>query len=159
MSLERAVNQRCTCVIKRKKKRTQVRVMKEYWQVPAAVELDGYRKVRVMESLQTDGCGPQWPPVEQPQPRCGRSAKWILEDNTACYGQDKKLGQYSSLSLSPHTETSTLSRIKCERYIFLKTSVFVCSLNFVNFVWLCFCLYLYVGLRQKYDHIKKKVYA
>ena len=25
---------------------------------------------------------------------------WVLEDNTACYGQEKKLGQFSSLSLS-----------------------------------------------------------
>ena len=30
------------------------------------------------------------PPFEQPQPRCGRSAKRFLEDNTACYCQKKK---------------------------------------------------------------------
>ena len=62
-------------------------VMKEYRQVPAAVELIGHRKARARTSLQTEGFGPQQPPVEQPQPRCG-------------YGQEKKLGQYSSLSLS-----------------------------------------------------------
>ena len=28
--------------------------------------------------------------VEQPRPR-SRSAKWNIEDNTACYGQEKKL--------------------------------------------------------------------
>ena len=101
LTLDRAVNQRCTCVNKQKKKRKQVDIMKEYRQVPAAVELVGDRKARVRASLQTEGCGSQRTPVEQPQPRCGRSAKWVLEDNTACYGQEKKLGQYSSQSLSP----------------------------------------------------------
>ena len=70
-------------------------------QVPAAVELVEDRKARVSASLQTECCGPQRPPVEQIQSRCGRSAKWVLEDNTGCYGQEKKFGQYSSLSLSP----------------------------------------------------------
>ena len=74
LTLDRAVNQRCTCVNKRKKKRKQVDIMKDYRQVPAAVELVGYRKARVRASLQTEGCGPQRPPVEQPRPRCGRSA-------------------------------------------------------------------------------------
>ena len=61
---------RCTCVNKRKKKRKQVGVMKEYRQLLAAVELVGDRKA----SLQTKSCDLQRPPVEQPQPRCGRSA-------------------------------------------------------------------------------------
>ena len=39
-----------------------------------------------------------------------------------------------STHLSHTTETSTRSRIKCERYIFLKRSVFVRSLKFVNYV-------------------------
>ena len=39
--------------------------MKEYRQVPAAVELVGDRKARVRASLQTEGCGPQRPLVEQ----------------------------------------------------------------------------------------------
>ena len=75
--------------------------MKEYRQVSVAVELVGLRKVRMRASLQTEGGGPQLHLVEQPQPGCGRSAKWVLEDNTACCGLDNKLGQYSSLSLSP----------------------------------------------------------
>ena len=101
LTLDWAVNQRCTCVNKQKKKPKQVGVMKEYRQMLAAVKLVGDRKVRVRACLQTEGCGSQRPPVEQLQPRCRRSAKWVLEDNTACYGQEKKLGQYSSLSLSP----------------------------------------------------------
>ena len=41
-------------------------VMKEYRQVPVAVELVVHRKARVRASLQTEGGGPQRPPVEQP---------------------------------------------------------------------------------------------
>ena len=37
-----------------------------------------------------------------------------------------------SIHLSHTTETSTFSRIKCERYIFIKKCV--CSLKFVNYV-------------------------
>ena len=94
--LDRTVNQRSTCVNKWKKKWKQVGVMKEYRQVLVAVELVGHRKARVRANLQTEGCGHQ-----QHKPRCRRSAKWVLEDNTACHGKEKKLGQYSSLSLSP----------------------------------------------------------
>ena len=65
---------RWTCVNKRKKKQKQVGVMKEYRQVSAAFELVGHRKARVKASLQTEGCGSQRPPVEQPQPRCWRNA-------------------------------------------------------------------------------------
>ena len=49
--------------------------MKEYGQVPEAVELVEDRKARG----EAVGCGPQQPPVEQPQPRCRRSAKRVLE--------------------------------------------------------------------------------
>ena len=74
LTLDRAVNQRCASVNKRKKKRKQMTVMKEYRQVPAAVELVGDRKARMKASLQTESCGPQRPPDEQPEPRCVRSA-------------------------------------------------------------------------------------
>ena len=98
LTLDWAVNQRCTCVNKRKKKRK----MKVYRQMPAAVEAVGGRKVSHLADWERPAVGniPQRPPVEQPQSRCGRSSKWFLEDNTACYGQGRKLGQYSSLSLS-----------------------------------------------------------
>ena len=52
LTLDRAVNQTCTSVNKRKKKRKQVGVMKEYRQMLAAVELVGDRKARVRSSLQ-----------------------------------------------------------------------------------------------------------
>ena len=51
--------------------------MKEYRQVPVAVELVGDRKAKVRASLKTEGHGPQQPPVEQPQPRCGRNAAMV----------------------------------------------------------------------------------
>ena len=53
LTLDRAINQRCTCVNKRKRKRKQVDVMKEYRQVPVAVESVSERKARVRTSLQT----------------------------------------------------------------------------------------------------------
>ena len=59
MTLNRALDQRCTCVNKPKKKRKQMDVMKEYMQISVAVELVGHRKARVRASLQTEGCDPQ----------------------------------------------------------------------------------------------------
>ena len=72
---------------------------------------------RSENQLLTEGLGPQWPTVEQPS----RMRK------KCCYGQ-KNLGQYVAvcprLQLTSHTQpTSTLSRIKCERYIFIKKCV------------------------------------
>ena len=60
----------------------------------------------------------QWPTVEQPQPRWGRSAAMVR----------RTLGQYVAvcprLHLTSHTQpASTLSRIKCERYIFIKKCI------------------------------------
>ena len=75
-------------------------------------------------------CGPHWPTVEQPQPRWGRSAAMAR----------RTLGQYVAvcprLQLTSHTQpTSTLSRIKCESYIFIKK----CVRSFIevrHYVWL-----------------------
>ena len=62
-----------------------------------------------------------------------------------CYGQ-KNLVQYSSLCPSPthlsHIIKITLSRIKCERYIFMKKCV-RSSLK-SSLLWLCFRIYLYI---------------
>ena len=116
--------------------------MKEYRPVPVAVELVGDRKARVRDSLQTEDCSPQRPPVEQPQSRCVRSGKWVVEENSVLWSREK-LGRYSSLSVFTHlshtTEPSTLSRIKCERYIFIKK----CFRSFIE-VRHDLCLYLYL---------------
>ena len=60
-----------------------------------------------------------------------------------CYGQ-MNLGQYSSLSPSPThlspTRNITLSRIKCERYIFIKKcirSLLKSSLRWLCSVYIC----------------------
>ena len=76
LTLYWAVNQRYTCVNKRKK-RKQVDVMKEYKQVSAAVVLVGHRKARVRACLRTEGCGSQRPPLEQHQPRWERTAAMV----------------------------------------------------------------------------------
>ena len=82
-------------------------------------------------------CGPQWPTVEQPQPRWRRSAAVVTR---------RTLGQNNSLSPSSthlsHTTNITLSRIKCERYIFIKK----CLRSFIEIRILClimFRIYLY----------------
>ena len=58
-----------------------------------------------------------------------------------CYGQ-KNFGQYVAvcprLQLTSHTQpTSTLSRIKCERYIFIKKWV-RSFIDVHHYVWLCY---------------------
>ena len=74
--------------------------MKEYRQVPAAIKLVEDRNARVRTSLQTEICGlsnlhlPGW---------ATQAKMW----KKGCYGQEKNLGQYKSLSLSPlisHTQ-------------------------------------------------------
>ena len=95
-------------------------------------------RCRSESQRQTEGFGPQWPMVEQPQPRWERSAAMIR----------RTLGQYvpvcPRLQLTSHTQpTSTLSRIKCERYIFIKK----CVRSFIevrHYCWLCFRVYLYM---------------
>ena len=70
------------------------------------------------------------------QPECLRSAAMVKGT----------LGQYVAvcprLQFTSHTqETSTLSRIKCERYIFIKK----CVRSFMevrHYVWLCLCMYM-----------------
>ena len=70
-----------------------------------------------------------------------------------CYGQ-KNLGQYVAvrprLQLTSHTQpTSTLSRIKCERYIFIKKCVrsfieVVIIVDYVSaYICICICMWLY----------------
>ena len=67
MTLDQAVNQRCTCVNKRKKKRKEVGAMKEYGLVPAAVELVGDRKARVRTSLKHENAPwGLWPRLSNP---------------------------------------------------------------------------------------------
>ena len=124
LTLDQAVNQRSTCVNRWKKKRKHVGIMKEYRQVPVTVKLVGDRKASLLWPSVTSG----WATPAKMQKSC-------------CYGQEK-LDQYSGLSLSPlishTTETSTLSRIKCEIYIFINKCVsFIIMFNCFCFVYVC----------------------
>ena len=123
---------RCTCVNKRKnsgsrwtlnKNITRTQTAWVSWRQDAGVKASGRQRA----------CDPQWPMVEQPQPRWGRSAAMVR----------RTWGQYSSLSPSPahrsHTRNITLSKIKCGRYIFIKK----CVRSFIevrHYCWLCFRL-------------------
>ena len=90
--------------------------------------------------------GSHWPTVEQPQPRWERTAATVK----------RTLGSIcSSLSrprLTSHTQsTSTLSRIKCERYIFIKK----CVRLFIEvriLCGLCFRIYLYMFVAIQHQH-------
>ena len=77
----------------------------------------------VRTSSRQRACGPQWPPVELP---CRMRKK-------CCYSQ-RNLGSICCslfrLQLTSHT---TLSRIKCERYIFFKEAcLFVIIVDYVS---------------------------
>ena len=77
-------------------------------------------------SLQTKGFGPSATHSWATQPRWERSAAMVTR---------RTLGQNNSLSPSPthlsHTTNIILSRIKCERYIFIKK----CVRSFIEVLW------------------------
>ena len=134
LTLDRAVNHRCTGVNKRRK---QVGVMKKYRQV----ELVEDRKARVRASLQTEGCGPQRPPVEQLQPRCGRSAavvnrkSWVNIAVCPCL--------YSSLI--HNRNINPLENKVWDTYLYKKKCVpFVIMFDYVSaYIYICICMWLY----------------
>ena len=134
---------RCTCVNKQK----QVCVRQLYNQVPQTawvsqfqLELEsvGDRMLAEWEPAPDRGLGPSVTHSWAAQPECKRSAAMVR----------RTWGQYVAvcprLQLTSHTQpTSTLSRIKCERYIFIKK----CVRSFIevcHYVWLCFRIYLYM---------------
>ena len=145
LTLCRTANQRCPCVNKRKKKQKPVGVMKEYRQVPAAVELVGDWKARLRASLQIEGCGFQRPPVEQTQPRCGRSAaivrrSWVNIAVCPCLH-------------SPLTHHRNIENKVWEIHIFVKKCV--CSFIGVrHYLWLCLRLYLYMYVGVQHSRIR-----
>ena len=127
LTLDRAVNQRCTSVNKRKKKRKQVGVMKEYRQVLAAVELVGDRKARVRASSQTKACVPQRPPVEPPQPRCWRSVSMVRRK--------------SCVNIDSHTPQKHWEESVTDIYFYKEACSFV---HWSSSLSLCLRLYLYI---------------
>ena len=102
-------------------------------------------RCRIESQRQTEGFGPSVTHGWAAQPECERSAAMVAR---------RTLGQFVAvcprLQLTSHTQpTSTLSRIKCERYIFIKK----CVRSFIevrHYVWLCsayicicICVWLY----------------
>ena len=111
--------------------------------VPVGVGVSwGDRMLAWESACRLGACGPQGPTAEQPQPRWGRSPAMVR----------RTLGQYVTvchrLHLTSHIQpTSTLSRIKCERYIFIKKWVrsFLEVVIIVDYVsaYICICMWLY----------------
>ena len=103
-------------------------------------------RCRIESQRQTECFGPSVTHGWAAHPECGRSAAMVRIT----------WGQYVSvcprLPLTSHTQpTLTLSRIKCERYIFIKK----CVRSFIEFrhcVWLCsvyICImHMYVAIQQ-----------
>ena len=123
---------RCTCVNK-----PQVGVKKEYRQ--------GAHSRQAVETGMPKwepacrGLGLLWPTVKQPQPKCKSAA--MVKRRTS------------------HTQQNiTLSKIKCERFIFLWRSVFIrlllkSSLLLTMFpclytLYICICMWLYNNKRS-----------
>ena len=97
---------------------------------PGEDRLSTSRRKRRRKALKVTHSSSQRPPVEYPsRPGSRKSVRWGFEDNTVWYDQKKKLGVSMSvcirLSLRPPVfllhlrQLRTLSRIKCESYIFI----------------------------------------
>ena len=131
----------CSCVNKRKNSGCRWTVNKNITRTQTAWDSWSWSQLetrcRIENQRQTEGIGPS---VTH-----GWAAKMRKK---CCYGQ-KNLGQYVAvcprLQLISHTQpTSTLSRIKCERYIFIKKCVrsFIEVVIIVDYVsaYICICM-------------------
>ena len=154
LTLDRAVNQKCTCVNKRKKKRKQVDVMKEYRLMPAAIESVGDRKGTVRTSLETENAlWVMWHRLINPsqdaevlsgflkitQRAMVKRRSWV--NIAVCPSIHPSLTHHRNINPFENKEWKTYF---CKCVIF--GSVFVRSLKFVNNVWLRFHLYMYEGI-------------
>ena len=106
-------------------------------------------------------CGPQWPPVEQPSQDEEKVLVWSEElwvNITVC----------PRFQLISHTQpTLTLSRIKCERYIFIKKCVrsiievrILCLIMFLHiFVYVCgYTTVFHVEIGSPYRTLNRTFY-
>ena len=103
-------------------------------------------KHRIESQRQIEFFGPSVTHSWATEPRWGRSAAMVKR---------RTLGQNNSLSPSPahlSRTTSTLSRIKCERYIFIKKCVrsFIhwSSSLCLNMFWLYLYMHMYAAIQQ-----------
>ena len=138
---------RCTCVNKQKNSRSRCTLNNNItrrqtawisWsQLVTRYRSESQRQTEGFGSLVTQG----WASPAKMRKKC-------------CYGQ-KNLGQYVAvcprLQLTSHTQpTSTLSGIKCERYIFIKK----CVRSFIevrHYCWLCSAciMHMYVAIQNQ----------
>ena len=141
-------SKRCTCVNKRKNSGSR-------WTLNNNITrcTDGSSQLETRHwsesQRQTEGFGPSvthdWATPAKMRKKC-------------CYGQ-KNLGQYSSLSPSPahlsHTTNITLSRIKCERYIFIKKYV----RSFIEVCILCLIMSLIIFVLRLYNTWNLRIFC
>ena len=128
-------------------------VMKEYRLVPVAIELVGDRKARVRTSLQTEGRGPQQPPIEQSQPICGRSAAVVRRKSWVNIAVCPCL--YSSLT--HNRNTNPFENKVWERYFYKEVCLFVHWSSSLSLIIFIFVLSLWVYNRRKIPPPKKEV--
>ena len=74
---------------------------------------------------------------------------WLLEETKR---RRSPLSEYMSLhpSLTHHRNINPFKNKVWEIYFYKEVCLFVRSLKFVNYVWLCFRLYLYVGIQHQF---------
>ena len=125
---------RCTCANKRKNSGSRWTISNNITRfTDGSSQLE--TRCRSESQRQTEDFGPSVTHGWATQPKWGRSAAMVSRKN---------LGQYSSLSLSPahlsDTTSITLSRIKCERYIFIKK----CVRSFIEVRILCLIMFLLI---------------
>ena len=114
--------------------------MKEYRQVPAAVEFSRRQECQSGDSLQIEGYGSQRPPFEQPEPRCGRSAAMVKSRTwvniVVCPGLH--------LSLTHIKDINPFENKVCEEYFCKEVYLFVIEVVIiVDYVPACICIFLY----------------
>ena len=139
LTLDRAVNQRCTCVDKRKKSESRWALGKNIGMVPTAgVGSVGDRECQSEDQMQIGGYGSQRPPVEQPKPRWGRSAA-MVKRRTWSIQQSVPV----STHFSHTTEHHPFENEVWDLYFCREVYSFV--IEVVHYRWLFLYVYFYIA--------------
>ena len=141
---------RSTCVNKRRNSGSRwtsdnyiTRCHRRLGSVSVGVEVSWRHDAELRASSRQRALGPQWPTVAQPS----QDEKEVLQWSEEFW---VKITVSPRLQLTSHTQpTSTLLRIKCEGYIFIKK----CIHSFIevrHYCWLCLRIYLYMYMYYAY---------
>ena len=137
---------RCTCVNKRKNSVSRWMLENNITRCPSG---SGQLKTGCQRENQLADwglCGPQWPTVEQPKPRCERNAA-MVEEELVSIQQSVLVSTHFS-----HTTNITLSKIKCEGFIFFK-EVYSFGIEDVHYRLIMFpCIFIYVYVQLYYGY-------